>query len=118
MRGRRRAQSTSLADEPVPLAKRGPSFTVPEGDCVYVGRVTYPYLRLPPGSLAQAKAAAEPMFHEKGSRTLGVLLYLPTGPLVPFEESVDKPKKGDQTHDEDIVAEAHHRQCVTDLAKF
>lgn len=112
------ARSTSLSETQIALPTVGPVFTVPEGECVYVGRVIYPYLRLPPDSLAQTKAAVKSLFLERSERVLRILIYMPEGALVPNKESVDKPKEGSQPHDEDIRMEASRRRCVTELAKF
>ena len=111
------AQARSLMEKPFILTKYGPTFTVPEGNCVYVGRIGYIYVRLPPGSLAQATAAVEMMLEEK-RKTGGSFLYLTTGALVPFSITVDEPKKAAQTHGNEILTEAREKKCITKLAKF
>ena len=48
-------QAKSLSDKPFFLVSGGQNFTVPKGNCVYIGRIGVLYSRLPPGSLDQAK---------------------------------------------------------------
>jgi len=110
------AQSKSFMEKPFTIAKHGPAFTVPEGGCAYVGRIGYTYVRLPPGSLAQAKAAMKMMSKDSGKPRS--FLYLTTGALTLTSMLVDEPKESEQTHGNAILTKALENGCITDLAKF
>lgn len=66
----------SLSDRMFFLPVAGPTFTVPESRCVYVGRITAIYWRLAPGSLDQAKTEAGEVSASIGGKPL-LMFYLP-----------------------------------------
>src|SRR5574338_104103 len=107
----------SLSSTPFHLLFAPPGFTVPEGNCVYIGRLGMAYMRLPRGSLAQAKEAIKPLAKEAGKPV--VFHYLVEGTLVPVADSVDTPsgaelqqgKGGSQAY-----ADARAKNCVVRLA--
>lgn len=74
----------------VPLGE--PYFTVAEDNvCTYVGRINFAFVRLPRGSLDQARKVVHWMANHF-NRPFG-MVYLPLGALVPVGFSVDKPKE-------------------------
>ena len=111
-------QSSSLSEKPLSFALNVPSFTVPEGNCVYIGRFGYIYMRLPPGSYEQTLAVASIMAKERGIGKSVATLYLVKGSLIPDSFFVDQPTEAEQTHGYKILSEARKKQCVTNLVKF
>jgi len=113
-------RAPSLSDKPFFLATGGPSFTVPKGNCVYIGRIGLFYSRLPPGSLDQAKAAAGVVSAEMGGRPL-LMIYLPKGALLVVSSSIDQPTEDERTPAADsskrLLADAHQKKCAVQLAK-
>ena len=63
-----RAASLSAATFALPTG--GPSFMVPDTDCVYVGRITLNFLRLPPTSVAEARKLAMSIARRMANRSL------------------------------------------------
>jgi uncharacterized protein DUF4124 len=108
----------NLSGTPFTLPLMASGFTVPEGNCVYIGRLGMAYMRLPPGSLEQATETLKPLAKEVGKPL--VLIYLTKGGLVPVADSVDTPSDaelrqgtggGSQAH-----AEARAKNCAVRLA--
>ena len=113
-------EAQSLSDSRFSLATGGPRFTVPEGNCVYVGRITFIYMRLPPGSLAQAQAAVKMMVAERGEPMM--LYYFTKGALVPASTAVDIPGEAGARQgsagSRHAFERARDRNCAVQLAKF
>lgn len=113
-------RAKSLSDKPFFLPRGGASFTVPKGNCVYIGRIGAFYSRLPPGSLDKAKAATAEISAAMGSRPL-LMIYLPKGALLVATRSIDQPTEDERTpaeaYSKQLVAVAHDRQYAVQLAK-
>jgi hypothetical protein len=113
-------QASSLADASFVLPVGGPSFTVPEGNCVYIGRIGFFYTRLPPGSAAKALAATQMIAEERG-RPAALMVYLHKGALIPTARSIDQPTEVERTPaaeaSKQLLARAHEQKCAIQLAK-
>ena len=114
-------QAPSLSDTEFSLPTGGPNFTVPERNCVYVGRMSFVFLRLPPGSFDQSRAWAALAAQKEGKSILFV--YLPKGTLVlPASTSVDTPRDTEQTQgvngSKQLLAKASAKKCTVQLARF
>lgn len=113
-------EAQSLSDAPFSLVTGGPRFTVPEGNCVYVGQITFAYMRLPPGSRDQAVAVVQKMAKKQGKPF--VLLYLTKGALVGVSTAVDTPSDIEERKalngSKRIFAQAREKNCAVQLAKF
>jgi hypothetical protein len=108
-------RAKSLSDKPFFLPIGEPSFTVPKGNCVYIGRIAVIYSRLPPGSLDQAKATIGGMSAARGGKPL-FMVYQTKGTLLDAARSIDQPTEDDRTpaggYSKQLLAYAHHKQCV------
>jgi hypothetical protein len=113
-------RAKSLSDKPFFLPTGGPSFTVPKEGCVYIGRINATYLRQPPGSLDQAKAAAGVMSAMTGGKPL-FMIYLTKGALLATARFVDQPTEDERTpagaYSKRLLTYAHHKRCTVQLAK-
>jgi hypothetical protein len=113
-----RAQSVS--DKPFFLPTGGPRFTVPNRNCVYIGRIASIYSRLPPGSMDQAKKAAAGMSSAMGGRPM-LMIYLTKGALLLGSWSIDQPTEDERTPAADsskrLLAYARQEECVIQMAK-
>lgn len=107
-------RAKSLSDKPFFLRTGGPSFTVPKGGCVYIGRINATCLRLPPGSLDQAKATAGKIFAATGKPLR--MIYLTKGALLATTLFVDQPTENECTpvgdYSNQLLAYAHHNVCT------
>ncbi|RAM01096.1 hypothetical protein DO021_15525 [Desulfobacter hydrogenophilus] len=107
-------RAKSLSDKPFFLPTGGPSFTVPKGGCVYIGRINATYLRLPPGSLDQAKATTGKISAATGNPLR--MIYLTKGALLATALFVDQPTEDECTPAGDyckqLLAYAHHNVCT------
>lgn len=112
-------RAKSLSATPVFLPTGGLSFSVPDGNCVYIGRVGGVYSRLEPGSFDQAKTQVGSMSAELGKPVF--MIYLTTGALVPVSGVSDQPKDDEQTsaglYARQLLAYAHERGCAVQLAR-
>jgi hypothetical protein len=101
------------------LPTGGPNFTVPESGCVYIGRINVVLLRLPPGSVAETKAASVKLSASVGEPLL--LVYLPWGSLVPEAKFVDQPQEYEHSpagsYSKQLLAYARQKQCAIRLAE-
>jgi hypothetical protein len=113
-------KAESLSDLPFSLVTGGPRFSVPEGNCVYIGRIAYFYMRLPPGSFAEAKAAVGKMAKDRDKPIL--FLYLTKGALVNATASIDIPDGAEtrpgSTASKRAYTQAREKNCAVHLAKF
>lgn len=109
------AKAKNLADKSFTLVRNGPQFTVPQGNCVYIGRIVYTYTRLPRASLAQAKAAMLKLAQKKDKPVS--MIYLTEGALIPVSSVINIPKKIEQAHGNEMLAKAHEMGCAEALAK-
>lgn len=80
----------SLSDSPFEYPTPAGRFVVPEGNCVYIGRIYFVFHRLPPLPFDQAQELAAKLAHEAGRETF-LFYYLPRGALIPWELGVDMP---------------------------
>jgi len=111
------APSLSASLISLPVAAR--HFVVPEGNCVYIGRIYFLFFRLPPLPFDQSAELATRII-EKADRQAFVFHYLPRGALIPWESGVDSPAtagpreevKGGQR----ALARARERGCAIRLA--
>lgn len=115
-----KVRATSLSATPFTLPTGGPSFTVPDAECVYVGRISLFFVRLPPGSLAEAKVSAMRIAKEHGKPV--VMVYLVDGTLIPATSALDVPKEEELSpggkHSKEILDRARIKQCANQLANF
>ena len=115
-----KVRATSLSATPFALPTGGPSFVVPDADCVYVGRITLFFVRLPPGSLAEAQKSAMRIAKEHGRPV--VMVYLVDGTLIPATSALDVPKEEELSpggkHSKEILDRARTKQCAIQLASF
>jgi hypothetical protein len=113
-------EAQSLSESRFSLATTGPQFYVPEGNCVHIGRIAFIYTRLPPRSLAQAKAVVGTMAKERGKPIM--FLYLKKGALVGASTAVDIPDKAEarqgSASSRHAFERARDRNCAIQLAKF
>lgn len=113
-------EAQSLSHSRFSLVTGGPHFVVPEGNCVYIGRIAFIYMRLPPGSLAQARAVVATMAKERGMSIL--LLYLLKGALVGPSTAVDIPGEAEAqqgtARNRRAFERARDKNCAIQLAKF
>ena len=79
--------SASLSDAVVQLPTGGPTFTVPATGCVYIGRISFAYYRMPKGSLAEQTAVIKQLF----ARDDVVFTFLESGSLVGNQAGVTLP---------------------------
>jgi len=114
-------KSQSLSDKPFVLPTGGPSFTVSEGKCVYIGRIGVSFGRLAPGTLDQAKTGVGEMSATMGGKRLP-MLYLPKGSLVFVAKSIDQPSEDERSPAADssrqLQAYAQQRECAVQMAKW
>lgn len=114
-----KVQSPSLLETSFSLPTGGPSFTVPDAECVYVGRIGFSFIRLPPGSYAEANDWVMRMAKERGKGLLSV--YLPQGTLVLATYALDVPKESERTPRQgstQLLAQARTKQCAIQIATF
>lgn len=115
-------RAKSLSDKPFFLPTGWPSFTIPKGNCVYIGRIGAIYSRLPPGSLDEAKAAAGEMSAAMGGRPL-FMIYLTKGALLAGSgsRSIDQPTEDERTPAADsskrLLAYARQEECAIQMVK-
>jgi hypothetical protein len=113
-------RARSLSDSPF-LLLGGAQFDVPEGNCVYIGRLGLFHMRLPPGSLAETQARIERMWKER-SKSFILVLYLPKGPLICTAESGDIPDEAGtgqfSAGDRRAFERARDKNCAIQLAKY
>jgi len=105
----------SLSDSPFEFPALARRFVVPEGNCVYIGRIYFVFHRLPSLPLDQSQALATKVADKAGKQ--GFLLhYLPKGALIPWEFGVDTPaeeKAGQEAMPgQQALARARERGCV------
>jgi|OpeIllAssembly_1097287.scaffolds.fasta_scaffold110281_2 hypothetical protein len=105
----------SLSDTPFEYPAAARRFVVPEGSCVYIGRIYFVFHRLPPLPFGQAEALARQLA-DKAGRQAFVFHYLPRGALIPWEFGVDTPavqKSGQEVKPgQQALARARERGCV------
>lgn len=77
-------RSASLSPSQFAIPASGPAFTVPRGECAYIGLINIVYYRLPPGSPSQQGAAASRQAHGKQA----YFPYLKAGGLPPDTATV------------------------------
>ena len=108
------AGSLSISD--FSLVTAGPRFTVPEGNCVYIGRITLMYMRLPPGSHAQTMSLVKTMAKdlEQGFFTT----YLTKGSLINTSHAVDIPAQQSHASGYQAFTQAREKNCAINLAIF
>lgn len=108
------AGSLSISD--FSLVTGGPRFTVPEGNCVYIGRIALMYMRLPPGSHGQAVSFLRTMAkrQERGS----LMLYLTKGSLISASHAIDIPVQKSHASGYRAFTQAREKRCTTQLAMF
>lgn len=111
------ARPGSLADKTIILSKSGPSFRVSVGNCLYMGRIVYTFLRLPRGSYEEAKSALKSLADYKQLEH-SHFLYLKKGSLVALNKFVDKLQPIHREHDQEMLAKAHQERCLIRLAKY
>ena len=114
-------QAPSLSDKgPAVLITGGPSFAVPDQACVYVGRIGFVFLRLPPASFAKSKAMVQAIAEERGLKQIG-FYYSVKGALVVSSTVVDTPPDWGRTWGDDHGAkhytEALAKHCTVNLAQ-
>lgn len=113
-------EAQSLSDSSFSLLTGGPHFAVPEGNCVYIGRLAFIYVRLPPGSSAQAAAVVGTMAKERGKPI--VFSYLTKGALVGASTAIDIPGEAEARQgpagSRHEFERARDKNCAIQLAKF
>ena len=109
-------ESQGLADDPVEMLVPGPDFVVPEGACVYIGRIGYSFYLIPPGSPGQTVEMVRGMA-VRGHRPF-LLRYLQRGAIALGGVSAEQSAKGEGGGDTAVMEEARLRGCRTDLARF
>jgi len=108
-------ESRSISPKPITLPTAGPGFTVPEGRCVYIGRMTYMFQILSPGSFSQSKSMAARLARQRSMPVL--MVYLPKGSLVLSTRVFDKPNDGEGEHDLAPLKAAVAADCLLEPAK-
>ena len=98
-----------MADRPFRLGL-GAKFSVPDAKCVYVGRIFLQFLRTPPGSLEQAKQAADIASRERGATT--IMIYLPSGSLLLVQGGRDVPEPNDPLGGAQHYTRAREMSCA------
>jgi hypothetical protein len=105
----------SLDDAPLWLPAGRRRFVVPQGNCVYIGRIYFVFHRLPPLPFDQAQELASKLA-DKAGRQAFLLHYLPRGALMPWEFGVDTPaeeKPGEEVRaGRQALVRARERGCV------
>lgn len=104
----------SMSDEAFELPMNGPTFTVPATGCVYIGRISFSYVRTPESSSpekagALIQEAAEAFDYDPND--VG-FIFLASGSLVlpGYEAGVTLPEKGERV--------SGSEDCSVTLAKF
>jgi len=117
-----RLSGESLGPKPFFVPFPGPFLTVPgEAECVYVGRINYSFIRLPPGTIEQAQSVVKIMADRMNKPI--ALLYLPKGALVPLEFSINLPEPSEIGNSElqssySFYKKAIERGCQRKLISF
>ena len=93
------------------LPTGSPTFRVPATGCVYVGRIFFSYLRLPPGS---AQKQTQVIFDVANKFNFdpqhAYILFLHSGSLIPKKATVDLPDATERV--------SGSEDCDVDLAEF
>jgi hypothetical protein len=104
----------SLSDTPFEHPARAGRFAVPEGNCVYIGRIYLVFQRLPPLPFGQSQELATKLADKAGKQAL-LFHYLAKGALIPWELGVDTPAAGGSGErarpGQQALARARERGC-------
>jgi hypothetical protein len=108
-------RARSLSDRVFFVPSDGPTFTVPENRCFYIGRINSTFWRLAPGSLKQAQAASADVSATLGGKPL-LMVYLPHGSLLWMTAFVDQPPEDGHaqagTYSRQVLAYARQKECA------
>jgi hypothetical protein len=96
----------SMSEDVFQLPTGGPTFTVPATGCIYIGRVSFAYYRLPEGSFDEQSAMISQLF----GRDDVTFVFLESGSLVGNKAGVTLPEVRERVAGSD--------GCSVALAKF
>lgn len=85
-------RAPSMSDEAFQVPTAGPTFTVPASGCVYIGRISFAYYRMPEGSLEAQTEVIKAAF----GRDDLYFVFLESGSLVGKEAGVTLPPEGER----------------------
>lgn len=81
--------SPSISDNPATLMTGSPSFSVIEGACVYIGRISVSYYRFPPGDYLQQNEWISEFSAQIGREVYAIIFS--SGSLIPESGNIDLP---------------------------
>ena len=83
--------SPSISDNPAGLLTGHPGFTVIEGGCVYIGRISISYYRFPPGDFLQQNEWISELSAQVGREVYAIIFS--SGSLIPESANIDLPEE-------------------------